>query len=433
MLIPKPAWFTQWRAAVVIFLLSFFIRLAIFLLIVGPHPIPTENELGRITTELGLHHQFANPYDSPTGPTAHAAPVYPIIQSLWVVLFGNTLAAGVCAALLNIVFSAVASALLPALALQCGVPVSVGILAGLFQAVFPVSAVQELAFFDATLVAMLLVVASLVTVRVFNRSAFSISSACGYGILWGLVFLASPVTVTVFSGFLLVGFYFCFRRLRQSYTIFAGVAVLSAFLTILPWTIRNYVALGGFFFIRDDFGLEMKVSNNDEASPLMDRNIILPYFHRMHPFLSAEEAQVVRAAGEREYNRRALRSAFAWIKDHPTQFLTLSIRRFTIFWFMLGWPPWKGVILIPMVFLAAAGCVRMIRLHPISGWTLASIPILFPPVYYLVQTSSRYRFPAYWTVSFFAFYAIVSYFQPERSRAAPESAGRESRSEPVTS
>ena len=418
MLTPKVAWFTPWRAAVVIFLLSFFTRLAIYLLFAGPRPIPSDTELGRIATEIGLHHQFANPYKTPTGATAHAAPLYPLIQCVWIALFGNTLTAGICAALVNIVFSSVASALLPSLALQCGIPVSVGILAGLFQAAFPVSALQELSFFDATLVAMLLVVASLVTIRIFTRSSYSVLSAFGYGMLWGLVLLASPVTMTVFAGFLLVGFYFSFRRLRRSYGIFAGIALLSAFLTVLPWTIRNYFAFGEFFFIRDDFGLEMKISNNSEASPLMDVNLTLPFYLEMHPSDSPEEAQVVREVGEREYNRRALHTAFEWIKGHPAQFLKLSFRRLTIFWFMLGWPPWKGVILVPMVLLAVAGCVRMVSRHPVAGWTIASIPILFPPIYYIVQTSSRYRFPAYWTVSFLAFYALVTHFQPEGSRVA---------------
>lgn len=417
--IPKPVWLTPWRAAVVIFLLSFFTRLAVFLLVVGPHPVPSDTELGRIMTEIGLHHQFANPYKTPSGPTAHVAPVYPLIQSLWITLFGNTVMAGIYAAVVNIVFSAVASALLPALAAQCRIPLTVGILAGLFQAALPVSARQELSLFESTLVAMLLVMASLITVRIFTTASFSVRTAFVYGVFWGLVLLASPITILVFAGTLLVGFHFFFQNARnRSYAVFAIIAVASAAMTLVPWTVRNYRAFGTLFFIRDDFGLEMKVSNNSEASPLMDDNLSLPYFRHIHPSDSPEEAQLVRAVGEREYNRRALRSAFDWIKSHPGQFLMLTVRRFTVFWFMLGWPPWKAIFLIPMVFLGVAGCIQMIRRHPVAGWTIASIPILFPLVYYIVQTSSRYRFPAYWTVSFFAFYAVVTYFQPEESRVA---------------
>jgi hypothetical protein len=422
--IPKLAWFTPWRAAVVIFLLSFFVRLAIFVLLVTPHPVKEENELGRIATEIALHHQFANPYATPTGLTAHGAPLYPLIQSVWIVLFGDNATAGLFAAILNIVFSAIAAAVMPALALQCRIPVSVGILAGLFQAAVPVSALRELAFFESTLVAMLLVIASLITIRIFGNASFSVRSALGYGVFWGLVLLASPVAILVFAGFLLVGFHFFYQRARNhSYAVFAFIATVSAGLTLAPWTVRNYLTFDGLFFVRDDFGLELKVSTNSEASPLMDDNISLPYFQRMHPFFSAEEAELVRSLGEREYNRRALRSAFDWIESHPHQFLMLSVRRFTVFWFMPGWPPWKGVVLIPMVLLGVAGSVQMIRRHPVAGWTIASIPILFPPVYYIVQTSSRYRFPAYWTVSFFAFYALITYFQPEESEDA-EAPGR---------
>ncbi len=414
MRIPKAVRLTAWRAAVVIFLLSLFIRLAILGLVVTPHLVKDENELGRIATEVALHHQFANPYVTPTGPTAHGAPLYPLIQSVWIVLFGDTSTAGLCAAILNIVFSAIAAALMPALAAQCRIPLSVGILAGLFQAAVPVSALRELSFFESTFVAMLLVIASLITIRTFANASFSIRSALGYGLFWGLVLLASPVTVLVFAGFLLVGFHFFFqRRQNRSYAVFALTAIVSAGLVLVPWTVRNYLTFGSLFFVRDDFGLELKVSNNSDATPLMDDNISLSYFQRMHPFFSAEEAQLVRSLGEREYNRRALGAGLRWIEDHPTQFLNLSARRFTIFWFMLGWPPWKGVVLIPMVLLGLAGCVRMSRRHPVTGWTIACIPICFPLVYYVVQTSSRYRFPAYWTVSFFAFYALVTYFRPE--------------------
>jgi hypothetical protein len=414
--IPKPAWLTPWRAAVFIFLLSFFIRLAILVLVVTPHPVKEENELGRIATEIALNHQFANPYVTPTGPTAHGAPLYPFIQSLWIVQFGDTATAGTCAAILNIVFSAIAAALMPALAAQCRIPLSVGILAGLFQAAVPVSALRELSFFESTFLAMLLVIASLITIRIFTDASFSARSALGYGVFWGVVLLASPVTVLVFWGILLVGFHFFFQRRRnRSFAVFAFIAIVSAGVTLAPWTVRNYLTFGGLFLVRDDFGLELKVSNNSAATPLMDDNISLSYFQKMHPFFSAEEAQLVRSLGEREYNRRALGSGIRWIEDHPTQFLNLSARRFTIFWFMLGWPPWKGVVLIPMVLLGVAGCIGMIRRHPVAGWTIACIPVLFPLVYYVVQTSSRYRFPAYWTVSFFAFYALVTYFRPEES------------------
>ncbi len=284
-------------------------------------------------------------------------------------------------------------------------------MAGMFQAV-PFSALQELSFFESTFVALLLVVTSLATVRIFTQASFAVRDGLGYGLLWGVVLLASPITVLVFAGCTLVGFFFNSRGpIRRTYVIFAAVSVSVAGLILLPWTVRNYLEVGGLFFVRDDFGLEMKVSNNSDATPLMDTNLSLPYFREMHPSDNPAEAQAVRAEGEKQYNRRALRTALAWISSHPTQFLTLTVRRFLGFWFTLGWPPWKGIVLIPMVLLAWAGCMGLIRMNPIAGWMLATIPILFPIAYYVIQTSTRYRFPAFWTVPFFASYALVSYFR----------------------
>jgi hypothetical protein len=415
MWIPKTSWVTPWRSGLIIFSLAFLLRIAIFLLVIGPHPIPSNTELGRIATEVGLHHQFANPYKIPTGPTAHTAPLYPMIQSVWVTLFGNTQIAGTCAVFLNVMFSALAAALLPALAAECRIPVYAGVLAGLFLAM-PVSALQELSFFEATLVALLLVVASVTTVRIFTHASFSLWNAIGYGVLWGVVLLASPIAVSVFGGCLLVGLWLNWKGgARRSYLVFAGISLLAATATLLPWTVRNYRELGGLFFVRSDFGLEMKVSNNSDASPLMDTNLSLPYFLAMHPSDNPEEAKAVREVGEKEYNRRALTVALDWIRTHPTQFLSLSVRRFLVFWFTPGWPPWKGLIVIPIVLLAWAGCIRMVLLHPVAGPTLATVPVLFPPVYFIVHTSSRYRFPAYWSIPFFASYAVVSYLRRHRT------------------
>jgi hypothetical protein len=46
-----------------------------------------------------------------------------------------------------------------------------------------------------------------------------------------------------------------------------------ALLFCLPWIIRNYLVLGAPYFIRDNFGLELYLSNNDQAQPEMMDNV----------------------------------------------------------------------------------------------------------------------------------------------------------------
>jgi hypothetical protein len=379
------------------------------------HPLE-DTEIGRVAIQLGQHHRFADPYSKPTGPTAHVAPIYPLLTSVWVRLLGTGNISGFATCVSNMVFVSAAYALMPLLARTCSVPLSVGVLAGLFPAAVPFSAIVELRLSEAPLLFLLLVVVTILTIHIFRNQLFSNWKAIGFGVLSGVLLLTSPVGLTVLAGFLAVGMYFSLKRNNLSpYLRFIAIAAFVACLTLSPWILRNYHTLGHLFFIRSNFGLEFKLSNHDGASPLLDVNEGTEYFYRNHPFWDHTEADRVKALGEVEYNHQALQAALTWINDRPLSFLKLSLERFLYFWFMPGWPPFKALILFPMVLLAGWGAIKLIRCDPIAGWTLAMVPLLFPAVYYFIQVSNRYRLPMYWTLYFFSSYALL--FRGKRESA----------------
>jgi hypothetical protein len=400
------------RWATLIFITSFATRAAVLFVycwIQPNHPLE-DTEIGRVAIQLAQHNQFANPFSKPTGPTAHVALVYPLLTSVWVRLLGTGNAAGLATCLTNIVFVSAAYCLMPLLARTCSVRITVGILAGVIPAAVPFSAFVEMRLSEAPVLFLLLVVASVAFIHVLQQGRLSIRPGVSYGLLCGLLLLTSPVVLFVLIGFFLAGFS-TYRKSGglRSYLRFAAISALATGLTLSPWILRNYLTFGHLFLVRSNFGLELKLSNHDGASPLLDVNEGSDYFYKNHPFWNRSEADSLNQVGEFAYNRRALSTALSWIAAQPAPFLRLCLERFVYFWFMPGWPPFKAIILFPLVLLAGWGAVRMVRDHPIPGRILAMVPLLFPLVYYFVQVSNRYRLPMYWTLFFFALYALVGH------------------------
>lgn len=400
-----------WRWAAMIFVISFAARAAVLFAYCATHTnyALEDTEIGRVAIQLAGHNQFANPFSKPTGPTAHVAPVYPFLTSIWVRVLGTGNATGLATCLTNIFFVSAAYSLLPLLAWTASLPIEVGALAGIVPAAIPFSAFVEMRLSEAPLLFLLLVIASIAYIRLLQSGRLSAARALGFGALCGLLLLTSPVVLLVLIGFFIAGFILCLKSGRVlPYLRFALFSALAMSLVLSPWVLRNYRVFGHLFLVRSNVGMELKLSNHDGASPLLEVNEGSDYFYKNHPFWSRAEADSMNQMGEIAYNRLALRTALSWIRTRPAVFLRLCLERFVNFWFMPGWPPLKAIILFPMVLLAGWGAFRMIRDHPIAGWVLATVPVMFPLVYYVVQVANRYRLPMYWTIYFFASYALLS-------------------------
>ncbi len=110
-----------------------------------------------------------------------------------------------------------------------------------------------------------------------------------------------------------------YRRAR-----FAAGALALALLMCAPWMLRNQVELGSPYFIRDNLGLELWLSNSGRSSPETVTNWPL---WNLHPNQNPEEAKVVAAMGEGRYNQMRMREARQWIGSHPKDFLRLTAGR----------------------------------------------------------------------------------------------------------
>src|SRR5262249_26445867 len=151
----------------------------------------------------------------------------------------------------------------------------------------------------------------------------------------GLTALLSP-SILPASALMLVAEFCSLAGQRKHVLRGSAVMLLVAALCVGPWILRNYRELGGFVAVRSNFGLELWVGNNPEATGQTfgthadDPNGIL--WH-LHPYSNQQEKARLKAIGELPYMREKLHLALAWIGEHPGQFCRLTCKRCELYWF----------------------------------------------------------------------------------------------------
>jgi hypothetical protein len=184
--------------------------------------------------------------------------------------------------------------------------------------------------------------------------------------------------------------------------------VLVVALFLAPWVIRNAYALGSPILTRSNFGLELRVSNNDSASPNQQINLINGVSDKYHPYLNKSEALKVRELGEVEYNKQATDEAKHWIQTHPGRFIELCLGRFRCFW-LYSDPTSriKTLFLNGTVLLGFAGLMLMFRAEPLTGIVLFLILLIYPLPNYLVHVGLRQEYPIEWLMTLLSAALVV--------------------------
>ena len=410
------------RLFVLIVLLAIVVRTLMLLVLDVPLDLQFA-EMERIARHLFRRGEFADPYKVPSGPTAHHAPVYPLLVSLVFKGFGLTVAAGFAMAVMNFVFAALQWALIPVMAERSRLPRVVGVAAALAGALLPYRFLKEVRW-EATLVAAVIAGLILLTLRWWQTARPTVVHSVLLGVAWGGGMMCSPNLLPVFAVTLAIHLLTSGRERNRVALKHAALAIVGMLIAVTPWTVRNYQALGAFVFVRSNFGLEFSISNNPEAHVLAADNIgngdPNNYFHTHHPWSSRAEAEALLREGEAAYNRRKLRETVAWIRSDPAQFARLTAGRIAYFWFTpYTRQPWKNLVVTPLTALAFYGLWVMLRRRLPLGYLLLAAWIGYPLVYYLVQTDTRYRYPIEWTfvlLGVFAVYTMIVRRQDARHR-----------------
>ena len=350
-------------------------------------------------------HSFSSPFwPLATGPSAHMAPLYPAYLGLIITVFGRGEAAvRVLTWSIRFMF-ALQVMMLPGLARRLGLGFWTGFIASV---AWIACGAQPTAVSEATF-AGLLILAAAFPMRTSFTENMSGKQLFVAGILWGALLLLQPAAVLVLFAWIVL----LLRRSQASIRQTIVLAFLPLFI-MSPWLVRNYLVFHKPVFIRDNFGMEMAVSNNPCASSSFEVNIHSGCYALEHPNDNYGEAYRVRELGEVEYNRVRLHEATKWIKANPRAFAVLSVERFRAFWLPpLSTDPATGVLLRPWIIdiftlASVAGLLVMWRNERFSAYVLGLWLLFFPLMYCFFQSGARFRFPILWATFLPGAYFLV--------------------------
>lgn len=405
------------RQCLLLFAVGFAARIALILLSHQYRDV-TRFELQRTAYSLATTGVYGNPYAIETGPTAHVSPGYTLILAGIYRLFGADVKGELVKEVLASAVSALNWALVPWAASVFGLQPVVGFVAALIGAVMPLKlSVETKGDWEAPYSALAVLLISCTTVSLWRKRTYETGEALRSGALWGASLLFFGALVPELLVFAIVGF---FRGFSGKYVRFLAIQFGVVALMLAPWVIRNEMSLGSPIATRSNFGLELRISNNDMAGPFERDNYLSGVYHKYHPLQSKSQAEQVRALGEVEYNREASQEALNWIREHPAKFAKVTAQRIFYYWFepLPGQMP-KAVWLGLIGLVGLAGLLLFLREDFWSALPMGLFVLLLPAPNYLVHVGIRHRFPLDWICLLLSVYAVIWLARPSLRRSAP--------------
>ena len=409
-----------WQLCLAVFLISFAIRIALIFV------FHTYRDLGRYELErtalsLAFKGVYGNPYAIPTGPTAHVSPGYTLILAAIFRIFGTGVPAEIVKEVLATFVTSLQYALIPVVAAAFFLGRWTGLIAGLVCAIYPAKfLVQTDGDWETPYTALFLILVCVYAINLWTDEPLTLREGMKSGLLWGIALLFASVLLPIFMAFVATGCWFRRNRLPAALR-FSAVQICIVFLCLSPWMIRNYFALGSPIATRSNLGLELHVSNNDEASADQLENYKHGVYDRYHPLQNRAEAEKVRRLGEVRYNREAQQETDIWIENHPARFAALTLGRVEKFWFYTDKTSVPKTIFLDVTgFLGLLGAAYLLWTNLQAGTAVVLILLLYPAPSYLIHVGLRQRYPIDWLLvllSTFLFFEGLRRFTGEKVTA----------------
>ena len=347
-------------------------------------------EMGRVGRSIALGQGFSSPYDGNTGPTAWEPPLYPCLMGGVFKIFGIYSRASAWVLLsINSLFATLTCVPIFLIARRTFGERIAEWSAGTWALCPYVWYWSVHWIWDTTFTPFVLACLFLVALKLQEWPGWR--GWVVFGTLYGVGALANP-TMLAFLPF--CGLWIWRQRYRRALSSFGGVALASFvfFLVLSPWLVRNYEVFGRFVFLRDDFGLQIRLGNGPYAD-----GMIMAY---LQPNLNHLELEKFQQMGELAYADTCKRTTFDWIHAHPARFAVISLKRFFYYW---NGVPRATSSLAPVDFrtsaflatsaLALWGLGRALRQKLPGAWLFAGLVLTYPTVYYFVFPHARYRHP----------------------------------------
>ncbi len=361
-------------------------------------PARNFSELDRAAESLAVDGTIANVFSPHSGPTAHVAPVFPMINAAIYRTLGVESAwrlrlPAIAAALAT----ALAIALLPLLAEKARLAPLSGYLASFLASVTLLHPFVEASGVWETPYTFLLFIAfALTLIRARERDWQSPLLTVFLGVLLGIAALLSPVVLPAFA-IALCGELFvsrdAWRRVGRSLPLIGFVCLC----VLAPWIWRNLRVFDKFIPVRSNLGLELVIGNSELATGRTQG----PAFEAHHPLGSPEALKRYEEMGEVAYMQSQMDEAKAFVLDHPVRFAGLCAKRTYLFWL----PPldlWSAqshlsrykqtTLWLLTLFSWTAVAVLFVRRHPYR-WVL--LALLVGPALPFMATHIEIRYRAY--------------------------------------
>jgi len=233
----------------------------------------------------------------------------------------------------------------------------------------------------------------------------------GFGFLWGLSALTSPVilgTLPFLAGWV------CWRLQRQkrNWGIPAAAAGLVVLLVLAPWMIRNYQTFHRPVFLKDTLPMVFLDGNYGNKLHWWDGSL--------DPCGNPAELAEFQALGEHAFMAEKWRQAFDVLQSHPGTFVWRSVRRVVYMWtgywsfrpeYLREEPfdPLNIVLCTGFTLLAIVGLCKAVRNVPEIVMPYALVLLVYPMVYYITHSDMAYRHPLDPEIVVLASYAVVSW------------------------
>lgn len=376
----------------------FIICLAIRLVVIvvfhtyrfGPgQPYAYGHEMGRIGSSIAQGYGFGNIYGMLTGPTSWEPPIYPYIVGGVFKVFGvySPLSAFALLAL-NSIFSAITGIFIYLTGKECFGQRTAMISAWVWV-FYPLAIYWATTWIWETVLSTALL-SVLFWLSLTLPECDGIGSWVGFGLLWGVAVLSNPSL----SSFLPASGLWALRGYaRKQKPWIAGIVTASLvfFACLAPWQIRNYRLFGHFFFVRGDFGMNLRMGNGPEARGAWLINLI--------PSRNRTEFSRYASMGEYAYASAQGYAARQFIRSNPGRFVGLCVKRVMYYWSGNPRSPLlqaSTLVNLWEVFTSTLcfwGLVLALRRRVAGGWLFFWLILLFPLVYYITFPNIRYREP----------------------------------------
>jgi 4-amino-4-deoxy-L-arabinose transferase-like glycosyltransferase len=365
-------------------------------------------EMGRIGRAIATGRGFADPFGTPTGPTAWEPPLYPYLIALVFKLTGvYTSASAFILLVINSFSSALTCVPIFLIARRC-FSEKVAVWSAWAWAFLPTVMYWSVRWVWETSLAALLL-ALIFWLAVNFEGLDGVAPWIGFGVLWGIAALTNPSLLTFLPA---SGIWVWYRRSKLGKRSLGGVLLSAAFFVaaIAPWLVRNYEVFGKFIFIRDNFGAELRLGNGPGADGT--------WMSYLHPTQNEFALQQYERVGEVAYVAERQRQAIEFIRADYGRFAWLSFKRFIYYW--AGRPrssPFAAWLdnsaFLASSLLAFWGLARALRKRRPGAWLFLWLLLCYPAIYYFVYPHSRYRHPIEPELAILVVY-VISEAEPKR-------------------